>query len=165
MKVHAVAAVAWIALSGPAMSDQARRCVPLEFQSNAEFRNVTEAGDVRVQPTDKVILINKAIPEATRVIFGGATSAHSPVVIVKDCSGTARIRRDDIGPSRRGSHNRWKLWNARLSPGRRSVDDPMFLRTASLCFASILGAGGALGQVLSGVIYNPDANIKISCGF
>lgn len=69
--------------------NQPRRCAPLEF-SAGNFRNVTEPGDVRILPTDQVVLINKRKPEATRVIFGRATSSHSSVVIVKDCSGTAQ---------------------------------------------------------------------------
>lgn len=70
-------------------ADHPQRCAPVNFPSNGEFRNVTQPGDVRILPTDKVVLVNKRTPEATQVIFGRATSAHSPVVIVKDCSGTA----------------------------------------------------------------------------
>jgi hypothetical protein len=73
----------------PAHAAEPGRCAPLDFASDGEFRNVTEPGDVRIVPTDKTVLINKRKPEATRVIFGAATSKHSPVVIVKDCSGTA----------------------------------------------------------------------------
>jgi hypothetical protein len=65
------------------------RCVPLDYPSNANFRNVTAPGDIPVLLTDKVILVNKRIPEATRVIFGRATPQYSTSVIVKDCSGTA----------------------------------------------------------------------------
>ncbi|MDF0581263.1 hypothetical protein [Bradyrhizobium yuanmingense] len=75
------------AQTGPDINQ--RRCAPLDFASG-NFRNVTEPGDVRILPTDKVVLINKRKPEATRVIFGRATSAHSSVVTVKDCSGTAQ---------------------------------------------------------------------------
>lgn len=66
-----------------------RRCAPLEF-SAGNFRNVIEPGDVRILPMDQVVLINKRKPEATRVIFGRATSVHSPLVVIKDCSGTAQ---------------------------------------------------------------------------
>ncbi|RTE92449.1 hypothetical protein [Bradyrhizobium sp. LVM 105] len=66
-----------------------RRCAPLDF-SSGNFRNVTEPGDVRILPTDQVVLINKVKPEATRVIFGRATSVLSLFVLIKDCSGTAQ---------------------------------------------------------------------------
>ena len=66
------------------------RCISVDHPSDAHFRNVTAPGDIRVLSTDEVILVNKRIPEATRVIFDRATSQHSAVVIVKDCSGTAR---------------------------------------------------------------------------
>jgi hypothetical protein len=65
------------------------RCVALDYPSNTNFRNVTAPGDIRVLPTDEVILVNKRIPEATRVIFDHATPRHSPLIVVKDCSGTA----------------------------------------------------------------------------
>lgn len=68
---------------------QKRRCAPLNF-SSGNFRNVTEPGDVRILPTDQVVLINKRKPEVTRVIFGRATSAYSPFVVIKDCSGSAQ---------------------------------------------------------------------------
>lgn len=76
-----------LAQAGP--DTRQRRCAPLDFSSRG-FRNVVAPGDVRILPTDRVVLINKRKPEATRIIFGRATSAHSSVVIVKDCSGTAR---------------------------------------------------------------------------
>ncbi|MBR1190072.1 hypothetical protein JQ558_14525 [Bradyrhizobium sp. AUGA SZCCT0160] len=79
---------AFVALTLSGAAAEPNRCAPLDFKSN-EFRNVTEPGDVHILPTDKTVLINKRKPEPTRVIFGRATSAHSPVVIVKDCSGTA----------------------------------------------------------------------------
>ena len=69
--------------------NQPRRCAPLWF-SAGNFRNVTEPGDVRILPTDQVVLINKRKPEATRVIFGLATSVLSPFIVIKDCSGTAQ---------------------------------------------------------------------------
>ena len=81
--------LAWAAFCVPAVSAQPQRCAPIDFPSDADFRNITEPGDVRILPTDKTVLINKRTPEATRVIFGPATSAHSSLVIVKDCSGTA----------------------------------------------------------------------------
>lgn len=89
MKVLVIAALAWMALGGTALSEHSARCAPLDFRSDGEFRNVTEPGDVHILSTDKTVLINKRIPEATRVIFGRGTSKHSSVVIVKDCSGTA----------------------------------------------------------------------------
>ncbi|WP_146101241.1 hypothetical protein [Bradyrhizobium sp. AC87j1] len=82
--------VALIVGISAAHSGELGRCAPLDFASNGEFRNVTESGDVRIGPGDKVVLINKRKPEATRVVFDRATRAYSSVVIVKDCSGTAR---------------------------------------------------------------------------
>jgi hypothetical protein len=78
-------------LSCPSAASAAtdNRCVPLDFPSDSHFRNVTAPGDIRVLPSDEVILVNKRTPETTRVIFGPATSNYSSVVIVKDCSGTA----------------------------------------------------------------------------
>ncbi|WP_375308397.1 hypothetical protein WI560_13515 [Bradyrhizobium sp. A11] len=75
---------------GTSRANEGRRCASTDFQSTREYRNVVGPGDVHVQPGDQVILINKRKPETTRVIFGRATSAHSSVVIVKDCSGTAQ---------------------------------------------------------------------------
>lgn len=86
-RTFVAAAIFAIFAAGPA--DAGARCAPLEFRSG-EFRNVTEPGDVHILPTDKTVLINKRKPEATRIIFGRATSGHSPVVTVKDCSGTAQ---------------------------------------------------------------------------
>ena len=74
------------AVSGASLQE---RCVPLDYPSNTNFRNVITPGDIRVLLTDKVILVNKGIPEATRVIFDRPTPQYSAVVIVKDCSGTA----------------------------------------------------------------------------
>lgn len=74
------------AVSGTSLQE---RCVPLDYPLNANFRNVTAPGDIRVLPTDEVILVNKRIHEATRIIFGRATREHSAVVIAKDRSGTA----------------------------------------------------------------------------
>jgi hypothetical protein len=78
-------------LSCPSVASAAtdNRCVPLDFPSDSHFRNVTAPGDIRVLPSDEVILVNKRTPEATRVIFGPATSKYSRVVVVKDCNGTA----------------------------------------------------------------------------
>jgi hypothetical protein len=86
-------AVAIALLCAPALAQagaQPIRCAPLNFASNGEFRNVTEPGDVRILPVDKVVLINKRKPEPTRVIFDRATKSRSSVIVVKDCSGTAR---------------------------------------------------------------------------
>jgi hypothetical protein len=74
----------------PSSGNLEGRCISPDYPSNANFRNVTAPGDIRVLPTDKMILVNKRIPEVTSVIFGRATSKHSAVVIVKDCSGTAQ---------------------------------------------------------------------------
>lgn len=93
-KISLLVAFAVALLCSPALAQTSleitqRRCAPLNFASS-KFRNVTESGDVRILPTDLVVLINKRKPEATRVIFGRATSSYSSVVIVKDCSGTAQ---------------------------------------------------------------------------